>query len=280
MELIVFDLDGTLLNSRSEISPFTRDTLRALAERNIAYTVATGRTLHSAREPLAGHGFRLPHVFKNGVMIWNPTNDDYSHRNFLTLTEVEHVLQAVLAQDVSPFIFTLEPGNRHAVYHPPLRHGVEERLAAEFDKWSEVELLPAGQIPAEAEITNISALGAPAAIEAVEAMVLSEPGLVAYAGTALEGAAYRWIDIHHSNASKGGAVDILREQLGATRVVCFGDSENDLSMFERADEAYAPDNARDAVKAAATAIIGHHDEDGIARFLAERFDLSPVATVA
>ena len=48
MELIVFDLDGTLLNRQSQISAFTRDTLRGLAERGIAYTVATGRALHGA----------------------------------------------------------------------------------------------------------------------------------------------------------------------------------------------------------------------------------------
>jgi hydroxymethylpyrimidine pyrophosphatase-like HAD family hydrolase len=44
-------------------------------------------------------------------------------------------------------------------------------------------------------------------------------------------------------------------------------------MFEAADESYAPANANDVVKSAATAIIGHHDEEGIARFLRERFTL-------
>ena len=61
--------------------------------------------------------------------------------------------------------------------------------------------------------------------------------------------------------------------LGLERVVCFGDSDNDLSMFEAADESYAPDNAKDVIKSAATAVIGHHDDEGIARFLRERFDL-------
>jgi hypothetical protein len=44
-------------------------------------------------------------------------------------------------------------------------------------------------------------------------------------------------------------------------------------MFALADESYAPVNARDDVKAAATAVIGHHDEDGISRFLRQRFSL-------
>jgi Cof subfamily protein (haloacid dehalogenase superfamily) len=273
MELIVFDLDGTLLDGQGSLSPLTRETLAALADRGVAYTVATGRTLHAARNLLEGHGFRLPHVYKNGVMIWNPADDSYAHDNFLSLEEVEHVLRAVMAQDVTPFVFTFEPGSHHAIYHPPLQNDVEERLAREFVKRNEVDVLPAAQLPAAAEITNISALGPGPAIDRIEKLIESEPHLVAYAGDAWEGNGWRWIDIHHSDASKGAAVDVLRAQLDASKVVCFGDSYNDLSMFDRADEAYAPANAAEPVQAAATSVIGHHDEDGIARFLRNRFDL-------
>ena len=270
MELIVFDLDGTLLNSSGQLSPYTRDTLRVLSEKGVAYTVATGRTLHASRALLDGHGFCLPHIYKNGVMIWDPADDAYSHQNYLGLGEVRHVLEAVLSNRVTPFIFTLEPGNRHGIYHAPLQNDMERMLAKEFSGGVGLELLPMSLLPADAEITNISAIGQPDSVAAIQAMIRDEPHLVAYVGTAWEGPAWRWIDVHHVEASKGGAIDILRKRLGLTRVVCFGDSDNDLSMFARADEAYAPANATPEVQAAATAVIGHHDQDGIARFLRER----------
>lgn len=273
MELIVFDLDGTLLDARGVISDYTRQTLVELSKQGVAYTVATGRTLHAARYLLTGHGFRLPQVFKNGVMIWNPETDDYSNQNFLTLGEVRHILEAVLAQQITPFIFTFEPGNRHAIYHPPLQNEIETRLAKDFASRSQVAVMPASAMPADAEITNISALGEPDRICRIETLIESEPHLVAYAGTSWEGNEWRWIDIHHSQASKGGAVDTLRSQLGAKRVICFGDSGNDVSMFQQADEAYAPENATDEVKGHSTAVIGHHDQDGIAHFLRERFGI-------
>ena len=72
---------------------------------------------------------------------------------------------------------------------------------------------------------------------------------------------------------QSGVEHRLIHNLGTERVVCFGDSDNDLSMFEVADESYAPENANDAIKAAATAVIGHHDDEDIARFLRERFRL-------
>jgi len=275
VELIVFDLDGTLLNKRGALSEYTQRTLADLSRVGVAYTVATGRTLHAARHLLDGHGFTLPHIYKNGVMIWNPGSGEYTHQNYLGLHEVRHVIQATLDQQVTPFIFTLEPGGRHAIYHTPPQNETEARLAAEFARREGVEVLPASRLPAHAEITNVSALGRVDAINRIEAMIGSDPYLVAYSGMAWEGEDWRWIDIHHCDASKGGAVDLLRQWLDVSRVVCFGDSANDLSMFQRADESYAPANAIETVRRAATAVIGDHDEDGIARFLRQRFGLQP-----
>jgi Cof subfamily protein (haloacid dehalogenase superfamily) len=273
VELIVFDLDGTLLNRKSEISVETKATLQQLKQRGIAYTVATGRTLHAARNLLDGHDFTLPQVFKNGVMIWQPDTDTFSHSNLLTLQEIGRVLKAFSGLGLSPFIFTVEDGNRHGVYYPPPQSDAERGLIQEIVNKRGLPGKPLAEIPASADITNISAIGPQDLVRMVEKLVIEEPHLVAYAGTAIEGQKLHWIDIHHSSASKGGAITQLKHDLGISRVICFGDSDNDLSMFELADESYAPSNAKDVVKQAATQVIGHHDEDGIALFLRERFKL-------
>jgi Cof subfamily protein (haloacid dehalogenase superfamily) len=272
--LIVFDLYGTLLDRSSAISGYTRDTLRRLSERGIAYTVATGRTLHGSRSILDGHGFRLPQVYKNGVMIWDPRSDGFSHRQVMQPAEIENVVAELQRHGVAPFIFTAEAHGRHAVYHPPSRSRAEAELAEQFAAEGAVELVHTARLPAASAVTHVSAIGPGDAIRPVEEAVAAAPALVAYAGNALEGMGLRWIDVHHCDASKGSAVDMLRAQLGASRVLCFGDGKNDLSMFAHADESYAPENADPEVKAAATAVIGHNDQDGIARFLRKLFDLS------
>jgi len=274
MELIVFDLDGTLLNRDSRITDYTRDTLALLAQRNIAYTVATGRALHGSWDILAGHNFKLPQIFKNGAMIWLPDEESYSRKYLLTSDEIEKVLKAFLSLGVAPFIYTLESDNSHAVYHPPLVTETERGWLYELSTVRGLVASPLSELPGDAEITNISALGPREAIEAVRDLVGSEEDhLVAYMGAGIISGDICWLDIHHTEGSKGGAVAQLKKDLGVERVVCFGDSDNDLSMFEAADEAYAPDNAKAEIKAAATEVIGHHDEDGIARFLRERFEL-------
>ncbi|MEM9622789.1 MAG: HAD family hydrolase [Pseudomonadota bacterium] len=274
MDLIVFDLDGTLLNASSKISAYTQETLGLLSAKGILYTVATGRARHGTTDILKSHEFTLPQVYKNGVMIWDPQMQDYSHHNYLKMSEIEHVLTAMISAGVTPFMFTIEPGNAYAIYHPPLQTEAEHQLVADFRARTGVAVLPAAEMPGDADITNISALGAPRAIDNITVQIADEADLVAYAGVAMEDADLKWIDIHHREGSKGRAVDVLKAELGASRVVCFGDSDNDLSMFAVADEAYAPSNAKAEVKAAATEVIGHHDEDAIAQFLRSRFALN------
>lgn len=273
MELVVFDLDGTLLGADHRISDFTAETLKLLTANNIAYTVATGRNLHSAQEIIAGHGFCLPHIYINGVIVWDPGSQSLSLGNFLSNAEAEHVIRAAITEHVTPFVHCVTEDHRHFIYHPPVQHDFEQRLLDMFFSRLVSNVLPLHQMPANSQITNISMLGTSPSIAAIEMNISDEDHLVAYSGMAMENKQLKWMDIHHSQASKGNALKQLRHQLGVSRVLCFGDSDNDLSMFAMADEAYAPANAKDDVKAASTGIIGHHNEDGIARFLRERFGL-------
>ena len=276
MELIVFDLDGTLLDRNSEISDYTSETLRLLSQQNIAYTVATGRTLHGARAILEGHRFQLPQIYKNGVMTWNPQQQSYSISRTLTPVELGNIVGACNRVDLTPFIFTLDQAHNSTVYHPAVASVADKELVRALGLEGSIRMRPISELPDDAAVTHVNSIGAPNAVQSVLDQVADETHLVAYSGIALEGPEWHWLDVHHSDASKGGAVSVLKELLGLERVICFGDSDNDLSMFEAADECYAPANANDVVKSVATAVIGHHDKDGIARFLRQRFLLDPL----
>lgn len=272
MDLIFFDLDGTLLNDASVISPFTKETLGLLKDKNIAYTVATGRTMLSARTILKGHDFDLPQIYTNGVTIWDPLNSALTLENLLTNNEIATVIDAALSQGITPFVHAIDTSN-HFIYHATPRHTVEENLISKHYAGTEAKLFPLDALPADSQVTNISMIGSAADITDIWRKVDNHPNLVTYSGPAIEGESFRWMDVHHCLASKGAAVTSLKAQLSASNIICFGDGDNDLSMFELADESYAPENARDIVKQSATSVIGHNHKDGIAYFLRERFSL-------
>ena len=273
MTLVVFDMDGTLLNASSEVTPFTAETLALMRQSGVAYTVATGRTLQAALGPLKGFQFKLPHILKNGAVIWCPEQKDYSHRHLLSQAEVWHVLDAMHTQEITPFLFTLDTAGHHAVYHGKLKSEAENRLAQLFEDERHLPLEPIAAMPKDVHVINLSGMGPAANISTIVNSVANEDGLVAYTGTAIQSQGLSWMDIHHSYGSRGNGISTLREELGYEDIIVFGDGDNDLSMFAVADEAYATANADDEVKALATRVIGHHDEDGVAQFLRDRFNL-------
>ncbi|MDP4871453.1 MAG: HAD family hydrolase, partial [Gammaproteobacteria bacterium] len=141
MDLIFFDLDGTLLNETSVISPYTKETLGLLKDKNIAYTVATGRTMLSARTILKGHDFDLPQIYTNGVTIWDPINSRLTLENLLTHNEIATVIDAALSQGITPFVHAIDTSN-HFIYHAPPQHTVEENLISKHYAGTEAKLFP------------------------------------------------------------------------------------------------------------------------------------------
>lgn len=272
MDLIFFDLDGTLLNKDSVISAYTKETLKLLHQRDIAYTVATGRTMLSAHKLIAEHNFALPHIYNNGVAVWDPSVSALTLESLLDANEVNIVIECAFNYGITPFVNTVSD-HAHYIFHSPTQHQVERDLIEKYFSKTDAVLFPLTTLASGAKITNISMIGEANTIRKMWKYLNSLDSLVAYSGPAVEGQDYSWMDVHHRLASKGNAVKNLKRKLGATNIICFGDSDNDASMFELADECYAPDNAKPAIKALASEVIDHHDKDGVARFLRERFSL-------
>ncbi len=273
MDLIFFDLDGTLLNNASEISTFTKETLLLLRDKNIAYTLATGRTMLSAQPIMEGHDFDLPHIYSNGVTVWDPKTKELSLENLLNSAEISTIVDTASANRLTPFVHTIDHGHQPFIFHAETQHEVEENLVNQYFAKSKAKLLPLIDLPVTGRVTNINMIGESRLIYEIWLQLNKHKNLVAYSGPALEGEKFSWIDIHHRQASKGSAVISLKKRLGVSNVICFGDSDNDLSMFELADESYAPKNAKEDIQKCVNKVIGYNHEDGVAHFLRERFSL-------
>jgi len=86
---------------------------------------------------------------------------------------------------------------------------------------------------------------------------------------------WSWIEINHPEARKDLGLLALAEKLGvaANEVLYFGDSLNDLPIFESFPYTVAMENARPEVKALAWHTTASNAEDGVARFLSTWFSL-------
>lgn len=80
-----------------------------------------------------------------------------------------------------------------------------------------------------------------------------------------------FIEATMPQASKHAALKALLDDLGVdpAEVIAIGDGETDVGMLSMAGYAAVPLNGMPAAKAVAHQIIGHHDQEGVAGFVAE-----------
>ena len=79
----------------------------------------------------------------------------------------------------------------------------------------------------------------------------------------------KWLDINSPEATKGGAVRYIQNELRVTpaETVVFGDNFNDISMLKCADRSYAPAGSAPEVRAAARYEVDSYKEDGVLQVL-------------
>lgn len=267
--LYVSDLDGTLMRSNIELSKFTTDTINELISRGLAFTYATARSINSAREITGDLKIKLPVVTRNGAVLADNTTGKYIERKVFTVEQVERLksLSSVIGKYgfVSCFVGDHMYKQCMEGEHPSEFQGYIDYYVGRGDN-----TLRLVSDPEELFI------GEPGYLTLIASEKVLEPYYEEVRKyddweIVFSKDSYRdeyWLEVAPRNSTKAKSLLMLKEQLGFDRLVVFGDSVNDKSMFEIADEAYAVSNAIDELKVMATDVIGSNDEDAVASFLA------------
>ncbi|MBO6094856.1 HAD-IIB family hydrolase [bacterium] len=80
--LIVCDLDGTLLDHNSELTPRTKQTVKKIIKMGNIFCIATGRTISSAKKYYEELGLNTLMSNLDGSLISNPSNKNFAPLHF------------------------------------------------------------------------------------------------------------------------------------------------------------------------------------------------------
>ncbi len=271
--LFVSDLDGTLLRSDASLSPATRDALNRLVGDGLLFTAASARAVPSMQLLLKGLSLRLPVIGFNGALISDLASG--SHDVILEISpEVSgEIFERLNAHGAWPALSTFN-GHRDNLYFGPNRNEgmefyVRERQRAGDGRLQVLEDIDVGLTEQLLCFTSIAPIGElDELVESLEADFGEHVHIHYFEDVYMKG--WKWLMIHHHRATKDKAIDVLiesRPELADRPVVVFGDHDNDLPMFRRADYAVAMGNAPDHVKAEADEIIGENDSDSVVAFI-------------
>jgi len=266
IRLLALDIDGTLVNSRDELTDATRAALARAAAAGIRIVLATGRRYSRALPLVETLGLDAPLVTASGALVKHP--DD--HRTLYQAVFERPVLLDVLA-------ILHEAGYEAVLYADTYHRG--------FDFYCprlEVE---------QAELADFLALNPGCAT--VQASLMTDPPAGIFCGFAIGGRpammelqshlerrlpdrlyihvgrSYRYLghmcEIAPAGATKWSGVRRIAQAWGiADEEICaVGDDMNDLPMIRGAGLGIAMGNALPEVQAAADRIAPSHDEDGL-----------------
>lgn len=273
MTLYISDLDGTLLNSSKKIKPRACEMLNDMIDNGIKFTYSTARRINSAGPIMKDVNINAPVALMNGVFIYDTEKNEYLRKNFPSESAREILKNAVITLGEQPMIHSLIEGeirNSYIIgsenlnsYISDRKNDISMRPVTCYDELFEGEFFYAVFIN-------------PKNKEELDKVFIAENG---FSHTYYQDVYHKdefWYEVYSITAGKSNAVLQLKEITGADEIVCFGDSENDLPMFEAADRCYAVENAVEEVKAAATDIIPSNDAMGVPLFIErevfEQFD--------
>lgn len=264
--LYVSDLDETLLRSDETLSAFTVETVNRLIDAGVTFSYATARSHRTAREVTYGLSNNLPVIIYNGTFILENGTQKMLLSNEFPTDEAEKILHVLREHGISPMVRVYTDGMDRIFYNT-------NRITRGIQKYLNRRIGDPRLNPISDEVSMPT--------ERLFCMTcMDDPEVLLPAYEALKDT-FRclyfkdvytdeyWLEIQPQNATKANAVRALKDLLDCDRVVCFGNGENDISMFEGADECYAVGNAVDALKAIATAVIDTNDNDGVAKWLAQ-----------
>lgn len=254
--LVASDLDGTLLTHAKTISPKNRQAIKLLRESGSDITIATGRSIESARKYVKAVGVTLPVIVYNGVVIYDYETEKIIWNDNLTEKAFDYVK---LIKEKFPQI-GIEILRSDTIYLVADNEHVRDHIGIENLSFKECEL---EQVP-KGWFKVLMALDEdliPVVNQFVNEQNFSDVYCVQ--------TSRNYFEMLPIGSSKGNALKMLCERLNidTDNTAAIGDYNNDCEMIKIAGVGAAMDNAPDSVKQYADIVVADSEDDGFSEFI-------------
>lgn len=253
--MLCSDLDGTLLDSDKNISQKNRSAIEYFKSEGGAFAIVTGRAPRGSEKMAGWVKPNIPSVLFNGAGIYDFEKKELLWGEYLD-TEAVRVVR--LVEKNFPHMGLI------VCTDTDLCINEDNRCVKSYYRFERNEAIvqpyPEIKKPWKKALFITDADD----VDKVRRIIAESEFADKY--SFMQSSPY-YYEILPKGIDKGKAILKLREIAGLNdkKLVCIGDSENDVSMVKRADVGIAVENALDCVKAAADVVLTvNNDEDALA----------------
>ena len=281
-DMLVIDLDGTLMRKDGSISPRNRAAVQLAREAGLEVVIATGRTMSECRHALQAIEHEGLVIAAGGSLLCDGRTEETLHRFTMLPEVVEEAMNMLVGSGIRGLILK----DAHVAGYDYLLVGDAE-LDAASRWWFEtlpVRLRFANGILGETgigedrhfgETVRAGAVGDRATLEPLAAEMNARfkgpPARAmiqhwsAVTETEATGSATHLLEIFAPGVDKWRMIENVYNERGVKkgRVAAIGDGLNDIMMIENAALGVAMANANSGVLKVADRQCGHHEQDGV-----------------
>jgi Cof subfamily protein (haloacid dehalogenase superfamily) len=267
IQLVIADVDGTLVTQNKELTPRAIDAVFNLREAGVKFAVTSGRPprgMDMLVEPLK---LDQPIAAFNGGVITAPGQTTVLRQNFLAPDVVKQTVQLILQHNLDVWVYTDTTWFVREINAP---HVAREQWTVKFAP--EVTGNLTAIVDRVAKVVGVS--------DDYDAVIRCEKDVQAAMddkASAVRSQPY-YLDVTHPKANKGEVVLAISEllKIPTQQIATIGDMPNDVLMFVKSGVSIAMGNASPEVKKSATYVTTSNEEEGFAEAM-ERFILKKPA---
>ncbi|MDH6304124.1 Cof subfamily protein (haloacid dehalogenase superfamily) [Parabacteroides sp. PF5-5] len=262
--LLVLDVDGTLLNSKKEITPATLSTLLKIQQMGVRIVLASGRSTFGLR-PLA---LQLELDKYNGFIL------SYNGGQIFNMSTNELLFERRINPELIPYLEKKAIKNNFTIltYHQDtiLTNNAEDIHVKEEAERNKMKIKETAHF---ADSVNFSPCKCMLVSDDIEALV----GLENHWKKKLDGSldVFRsepyFLEVVPPSINKADTLGVLMGHLSIQpeQMMAIGDGEADITMIQTAGLGIAMENALDSVKRCTDYTTASNDEDGVAKAVEE-----------
>ncbi|GAA4601594.1 Cof subfamily protein (haloacid dehalogenase superfamily) [Actinoplanes octamycinicus] len=263
---VLADVDGTLVNNKTELTPRTIDAVHRLHAHGVLFCLTGGRPPRGLRMLVEPLGMEFPMAAFNGGVIVLP-DMTVADQCPVPVDVSLRVIDTCRAHGLLVWIYTatewyVTDGHAPHTARQARTHRFDPTVVAGYDEFRDRIIKIVGVSDHHARVAE------------AEAAVRKEfDPLVSAARPQPD-----HLDVTHPDANKGAALERLSRcfEVPAERIATIGDRLTDVLMFRRGGLSVAMGNAPAEVRRQAAYVTGSNEEDGFATAM-ERYVL-PRAT--
>ena len=270
-KLILFDLDGTLLDDRKQLSSTNRQALDRAAAQGCEIVIATGRLYNGVPGELLELPYLRYFILMNGAMVYDRVEDHVLYRAELDLALAEKFFDYAEPLDATVDCYQNGIGWMDRRYYDHLEDYIEDPVVC--------RMVRSHRRPTEDFRRTVREGGRTVQKAQCYFRDLSlRPVVMDWVSRELPGAVCSIsmptnLEINDARATKGLGLQALCRALNLdlSQTAAFGDGTNDLAMLQCAGVGVAMENGAAEVKKAADVIAPSNRENGVAYILNQWF---------